>query len=204
MSRPLHRLCAAAVLALAVAAAAAPDGARAEARRFEIDPAHLSIGILVEHLGYEKVLGMFQKGSGSFTYDAERQKLADLRVVIQADSVFTNDDRRDDHLRGPDFLNAYEFPEIVFEGKTAQPTGPSTGRVDGTLTLLGVTRPMSLDVTLNKLAPYPFGSPPPVVMGLSARGSVMRSAFGMSYGVANGWVGDRVDFIIELEAVRQE
>lgn len=198
------RAVAAALAIAALAATAASTGARAAPQRFEIDPSHLSIGFLVHHLGYEKVLGMFLEGSGSFSYDPEDRRLSDLRVVIQADSVFTNDERRDEHLRGPDFLNAGEFPEIVFEGKEAEPTGENTGRVDGTLTILGVTRPASLDVTMNKLAPYPFGSPPPTVIGISARGHVMRSAFGMTYGVENGWVGDRIDLIIEFEAIRQE
>ena len=70
--------------------------------------------------------------------------------------------------------------------------------------LLGVTQPVTLQVTLNKIGEYPFGNPIPYVVGVSVRGTVKRSAFGMSYAVDNGWVGDDIEVIIEFEAIRQD
>ncbi len=189
-----------AAMAVALAAiGAAPAAAAPEA--YEIDPAHLSIGFLVHHIGYADTLGMFLEGAGRFTFDAEARTLSDLTVTIRADSVFTNHERRDGHLRGGDFLDVETHPEITFVGTGAEPTGERTGRVTGDLTILGVTQPVTLDVTWNKSGPYPFGNS--YAIGISARTVVQRSAFGMTYAVDNGWVGDEVAVIIELEAIRQ-
>ena len=188
--------CAAALwlAATAVPAAAAPE-------RYRIDPEHLSIGFLVEHIGYAKVLGMFLEGEGGYTFDPEARTLSDLQVTIDADSVFTDHDDRDDHLRGDDFLETDDHPDITFVGTGATPTGERTGTVTGDLTIRGVTQPVTLDVVWNKSAEYPFGGN--YVMGISARTTIQRSDFGMTYALDNGWVGDDVEVIIELEAIRQ-
>ena len=143
---------------------------------------------------------MFLEGKGDFSYDAETGEVSDLRIVIAADSVFTNHDRRDRHLRGSDFLNAGEFPEIVFTGLRTEKTGEKTGLIHGELELLGVRRPLTVDVTLNKAAEYPFGHRK-FTLGLSARTSFRRSAFGMTYAVEGDLVGDTVDMIFEFEAL---
>ncbi|MEM7221914.1 MAG: YceI family protein [Pseudomonadota bacterium] len=184
----------AALVCLAPPAQAAPE-------RYEIDPDHLSVGFLVDHIGYAAVLGMFLEGEGSFTYDEETQTLSDLKVEIEADSVFTNHKKRDRHLRGGDFLDADEHEEILFVGTGSEPSGPNSGKVFGDLTILGQTRPVTLDVTLNKSAKYEIGDDDHV-LGISARTIIKRSDFGMTYGVENGWVGDEVEVIIELEARR--
>lgn len=192
-------------LAVAVLAAAAP--ALAESRSYRIDPNHLSVAFLVEHVGYASVLGMFRDGEGTLVFDEESRRLEDVRVVVRTESVFTNQADRDRHLRSPDFLNVRQFPEMVFAA-----AGPITldeegrGRLDGELTLLGTTRPLALDVTWNKSAVTPLPAPDggnPYVLGASARGSFRRSGLGMTYGVDNGWVGDEVQLIVELEAWRQ-
>ncbi|MCG8354510.1 MAG: YceI family protein [Kiloniellales bacterium] len=188
---------------LALVALAAPKPLAAAPAKFEIDPAHFSIGFLVHHIGYADTLGMFLEGRGSFTFDEAARSVSNIEVTIEADSVFTNHDKRDDHLRGRDFLDADDHEEIRFVGREAKPTGENTGIVSGDLTLLGVTRPLSLEITLNKAGAYPFGDGPPYVIGISARGTVKRSEFGMTYAVENGWVGDEVELIIEFEAIRQ-
>jgi polyisoprenoid-binding protein YceI len=186
-----------AVLCLAGAAAhAQPAG-------YQIDPEHFSVGFLVDHLGYAKVLGMFQKASGTYAFDEKTGTLSDVRLVIDADSVYTAHRRRDNHLRSPDFLNAAEFREIVFTGATAKRTGERAFVVDGQLQMLGKVQPLTLNVTWNKSGKYELPGTDAYVMGVSARGSFKRSAFGMSYGLANGWVGDTVDLIVEFEAKRK-
>ena len=177
-----------------VPAAAAPA-------EYRIDPEHLAIGFLVDHIGYARVLGQFLEARGSFVFDEETRTLSDLEVTIAADSVFTNHTDRDGHLRGDDFLAVDDHPTIAFVGRSAEATGPRTGRVTGDLTILGVTNPVTLDVTWNKSGPYPFGDT--YVLGVSASTVVQRSAFGMTYAVDNGWVGDDVEVVIELEAIRQ-
>ncbi len=166
---------------------------------YEIDPEHFSIGFMVSHLGYQNQLGMFLEGEGTFTYDAEAAAVSDLRVEIEADSVFTNHKKRDRHLRSPDFLNAREFPKIIFTGTSVEKTSETTGLVRGELQLLGQTRPVTLEVTLNQASVYPIDHKKET-LGISARTSFRRSEFGMSYAVDNGLVGDEVILMLEFEA----
>jgi polyisoprenoid-binding protein YceI len=145
---------------------------------------------------------MFRESSGSYAFDEKTGALSDVRLVIDARSVYTGHRRRDQHLASPDFLNAGEFREIVFKATTAKRTGERTFVVEGQLELLGKTQPVSFDVTWNKSGKYELPGASAYVMGVSARGSFKRSAFGMSYGLANGWVGDSVELIVEFEAKR--
>ena len=176
--------------------------AHAQPARYQIDPEHFSVGFLVEHLGYAKVLGLFQKASGTYAFDEKTGALSDVRLVIDADSIYTAHRRRDNHLRSPDFLNAGEFREIVFRGATAKRTGERTFAVEGQLEMIGKTQPLTLNVTWNKSGKYELPGTDAYVMGVSARGSFKRSAFGMSYGLGNGWVGDTVELLVEFEAKR--
>ncbi len=188
------------LLALAVAAGGT---AAAQPARYEIDPEHFSVGFLVDHIGYAKVLGLFQKAGGSYTFDEKTLAVSEVQIVIEAASVFTGHRRRDDHLRSADFLNAREFPRIVFKANGAKRTGERSFVIEGVLELLGRSQPVSLQATWNKSGPYELPGSRAYVMGVSARGSFKRSAFGMTYGVANGWVGDTVELILEFEARRQ-
>lgn len=187
--------------------AVATGVASAQPERYEIDPEHLSVGFLVSHVDYASVLGMFREGEGSFTFDEATGELSDLRVVIYTDSVFTDHEKRDEHLRSPDFLNSAEFPEMVYVAESASPSSGRQYQIEGELELLGSARPVALQATWNKSGQYPFGGgllgEPPYAMGVSIRGSFRRSEFGMTYGVDNGWVGDEVELIIEFEAQRQ-
>ncbi len=185
----------------------APPAAQAEPARYQIDPDHLSIGFLVDHIGYARTLGLFRKAEGAFTFDEQSGELTDLKVTVDTASVFTNQQKRDDHLRSADFLNSKEFPQMVFTAQSARRTGDKTFQIAGQLELLGKTRPLTLEATWNKSGEYPFGGgllgTKPYVMGVSARGTITRSAYGMNYAVDNGWVGDEVELIIEFEARRQ-
>ncbi|WP_425087916.1 YceI family protein [Stappia sp.] len=190
-----------AALALVAAWIAPADPARADPRDFRIDPAHFSIVFNADHIGYGPTWGLFLKGEGSFTYDEETRTLSDLTVTIPADSVFSNNERRDEHLRSDDFLSAEAHPDITFQMTSNAEETPRSGTVTGDLTLRGVTRPVTLDVTLNKVGPYPFGGT--YVIGISATTTLKRSDFGMTYAVENGLVGDEVPIRIDLEAIRQ-
>lgn len=200
---PGRRRAALRLLGAGLVAIAVP--ARAQSRRYEIDPEHLSIGFLVDHLGYAKVLGMFRSARGGYAFDEASGQLADLRIEVDTDSVFTNHRQRDEHLKGGDFLDSGRFPRMVYTAASARRTGERSFEIAGQLELLGRTQPLTLTATWNKSAQTPIGIPflKPYVMGVSARGSFRRSAFGMQYGVANGWVGDEVALIIEFEAQRK-
>jgi len=194
------------LVALACAASLLPAApAMAQAARYEIDPTHLSVGFLVDHIGYAKILGMFRTARGSYQFDEATATLSAVRVEVETASVFSNQRQRDEHLKGRDFLNSAEFPHMVFTADSARRTGERSFEINGQLELLGKTQPLTLQATWNKSATSPLGGilQKPYVMGVSARGSFKRSAFGMNYAVANGWVGDEVSLIIEFEAVRQ-
>lgn len=182
--------------------------AAAQAAKYVIDPAHFTIGMMVRHIGYFDMLGLFTEGAGTFTFDEEKRDLSDVTVTIKTESFTTGHKKRDDHVRSADFLNAKEFPEMTFVGKSAERTGDRTGKVHGELTLRGVTKPLTLDVTFNKSGEYPIGGGlfggKPYVVGINARGQLKRSDFGMTYAVDNGFVGDKVDLILGFEARRQE
>jgi polyisoprenoid-binding protein YceI len=186
-------------LALAVAAGAA----HAQAARYEIDPEHFSVGFLVDHLGYARVLGMFQKALGSYAFDEKTGAISDVRIEIEADSVYTSHRRRDNHLKSADFLNAGEFPKIVFTGAQAKRTGERTFAIDGQLELIGKKLPVTIEAKWNKSAQYELPGATAYVMGVSARTSFKRSDFGMKYGIANGWIGDTVEMMFEFEARRR-
>ena len=80
-----------------------------------IDKSHFSVGFLVEHVGYAKTLGMFRDIDGSYSHDLTTNKINDINISIKTGSVFTNHNKRDQHLMSPDFLNVNKFPEMLFK-----------------------------------------------------------------------------------------
>ena len=124
----------------------------AEPQQYTIDDEHFTMTFKVMHIGYARVIGMFRDVEGQFVYDPETQTVSDGEVVFQANSVFTNHEERDEHLRGEDFLNVSEYPEIRFEVTDFEMTGESTGKLTGDLSMLGETNPVTLEVGLNKAA----------------------------------------------------
>lgn len=176
--------------------------AAAEPERFVLDESHLSIGFIAGHAQYAGVLGQFTEASGEFVYDETNQVLHSGRVEIQAASVFTNHDRRDQHVRNADFLHVSRHPQIVFEATEFRPASENTGQLIGEITILGVTQPLTLDLTINRRAPHPFGGAD--TLGASARGTLLRSEFGMDYALEGDLVGDEVELIIEFEAIQDD
>lgn len=185
-----------ATLLVVLGAATAPGD------RYVIDPQHLTVGFLVEHVGFAKVFGRFAEAEGSFDFDEATGEITNVQVVVRTASVDTTVEPRDRHLRSADFLNVEAHPEMVFESAGGTLV-EREGKLEGNLTLIGKTRPITLEVTWNKSGPSPLPGNPYVV-GMSVRGSFQRSDFGMTYGVADGLVGDAIELIIELEAQRQQ
>ena len=200
------RILSAGVLSL-VMLTASPLTASAAPRDYQIDPEHASFGFLVSHIGYQNVLGMFREVAGTFRFDEQTEALSDVTVTVKTASVFTNHEKRDEHLRKEDFFWTAKHPEMTFTMTSAQKISERTGKMTGNLTLRGVTKPVTFDVTLNKVGEYPFGgglfSKPNYVAGVSARGTIRRSEWGMLYGTDNGWVGNDVQLIVEFEGIRQ-
>lgn len=177
----------------------------AEPREFTIDPDQFSIVFSVDHVGFNDRFGMFLEGQGRFVYDEETNRLHQGEVVIQAGSVFTNHRRRDNHVRNRDFLDARRHRDIRFVATDWMPgdDDPRSGQLQGELTLLGQTHPVTLDARINKIARYPFGHEQHTI-GISATTTIQRSLWGMDYGIEDGLVGDEVSLIFEFEALAED
>jgi polyisoprenoid-binding protein YceI len=188
-------------LSLALGCAGIAAGVSAAPARYELDPEHLTIAFLVEHIGYARSLGQFLTATGTYTFDEASGELSAVSVVVETSSVDTHHDARDRHLRSGDFLNVGAHPTMTFTAASARRTGEHAFVVSGELELLGMRRPLMLEATVNKTAPYPIGARAEV-LGVSLRGTLKRSEFGMTYGVADGLVGDEVEILVEIEARR--
>lgn len=173
----------------------------AEPATFEVDDEHFSMSFDIMHIGYAPVMGMFREVEGAFVYDEETGELASGQLVFKANSVFTNHDKRDDHLRNKDFLNAGQHKDITFTVTGFERTGDNTGIVTGDLTLLGQTNPVDVEVTLNKAADYPIGHES-YTLGISASTVINRSDWGMTYGLDQDLVGDEVTLRFGFEAIK--
>mgnify|MGYP003148196583 FL=1 len=176
--------------------------AQAEPATWQIDPDHAVVAFTIMHAGYAKVLGRFSDIEGSFTYDPDTQELGEVTARIGTASVDTDHEKRDEHVRSADFLDAGAHPMITFPATDSTPTSETTGTVTGDLTIRGVTQPVTLDVTLNKRADYPccHGKE---TLGISATAEILRSDFGSTYALPD-FVGDAVSIILEFEAIRAD
>lgn len=187
---------------IALAFAYGPTNQALAADTFKIDNAHTNIVFFVRHLGYSNMIGQFNDFTGSFSFDQSNVANSKVELNIKASSVDTDHKKRDDHLRSPDFLNVEEFPEITFKSNRVEKTGDTTGKITGDLTILGKTKPITMDVTFNKLGPHPIPSYNGVIVaGFSARAKLNRMDYGMTYG--KGGIGDVLDLHIEVEGHKQ-
>ena len=164
--------------ALAALAAIPLAGAAEAADTYKLDPEHTNIVFATDHLGFAKLIGQFQEFDGSFTFDGSSVEGATVEVVVKTASVDTDHEARDKHLASPDFFNAQEFPEMTFKSTGVESSGDKTAKLTGELTLLGVTKPITLDVTFNKADANPM-DPNVFIAGFSASGTLKRSDFGM-------------------------
>lgn len=170
---------------------------------YALDGSHTTVMFELAHLGYAPTIGVFGKVEGGFTYDMDTQDLSNVKVTIDAGSVNTFHAARDKHVNNKDLLDTSKHPEITFVATSSKASSDTKGTVTGDLTILGQTHPITLDVTLNKAANYPFGHKR-FVLGLSLEGSLKRSQYGMNYGVAGGIIGDEVSIRIETEAMQMK
>ncbi len=190
------KLCAAAI-ASAMSATAIPAQA---GDPYMLDASHTTVMFGVSHLGFSKQFGRFNKVEGAFTLDEAAPDKSSVVVTIDAASIDSNDAKRDEHLRGKDFFEVETYPALTYKSTAVKKTGENTAAVTGDLTMHGVTRPVTLEVTLAKAGPHPVDNTK-IMAGFSARGTLKRSDFGMSYGVPV--LGDEIELIIETEAIKQ-
>lgn len=178
--------------------AAAP--AQAAVEKYVYDPAHTQVMFSVSHLGFSFSHGKFTKFSGGFEFDAEAVENSSADMTIETASINMDMAEWDNHLKSPDFFDVEKFPAMTFRSTKAEKTGEKTGKLTGDLTLLGVTKPVTLDVVYNKSGVHPYSKN--YIAGFSATGTIKRSDFGMNYGLPG--VGDDVTIEVQVEGIRQD
>ena len=194
--RKTTTIIAAAAFALPAFAISAPSAA---ADKFVLDKPHTQILFSIDRGGWTRISGWFEKFDGEVMFDQADVSKSKVTAKIMAESVNTGFAARDRHLRNPDFFNAKEFPEITFESTSITKTGEKTGKMTGDLTLLGVTKPVTLDVTFNRLAASRRNNR--TYAGFTATGRINRGDYGMGFGLR--FISPVVDIRIEALTVKQ-
>jgi len=193
-------------LAVTLIAAALPFSVVAAPDAYTIDPFHTYVQFEVDHVGgISRMRGRFDKSAGKFTLD-QAAKAGSLDVTIQTASVSTGDNdkgnrprARDEHLRSPDFFNVAEFPTMTFKSTKVVFKGDNLGSIEGNVTLLGVSKPLTLNVERWKCMPHPQSKKD--MCGGNATGTLKRSDFGMKFGIPG--VGDELALWIEVEGYKE-
>lgn len=181
-------------LSLALLAATASQSFAADT--FKLEPTHTAVTFQWTHFGYSHPTGKFMNADGSVTLDQAKPANSHVEVSFAIDGINTGVAKLDEHLKSPDFFDAAQFPTATFKSTKVKVTGKNTAKVTGDLTIHGVTKPVTLDVTLNKNAVNPMFNK--TVVGFSAKGKIKRSDFGMGKYVPA--VSDDIDLSIEVEA----
>jgi polyisoprenoid-binding protein YceI len=166
----------------------------AETQTWQIDPNHSSSQFSVRHLGISTVHGVFQKTTGTVSYDPADPSKTQIDATIDVSSVDTRVQRRDDDLRSPHFFDAAKYPTITFKSKRTEAAGPGKLKVTGDLTIHGVTKEVVLDVDGPSAPVNAMGG---VRVGAEATTKVNRQDFGISG--APGIVGDEVSITLDVE-----
>lgn len=182
-------------LAATLLAAGLAAPAFAAPQPVEIDLSHTRVWFYVNHLGFSDMYGDFTKFDIDLKLDTENLANSSVNASIDTSTVDMRHDGLNRHLKNADFFNVEQHPQMRFETTSVTAAGEGKLAVAGNLTLVGVTRPVTLDVTVNKIGEHPMSGKPWV--GFNASATIKRSDFGMSYGVPA--VGDEIRISIGLE-----
>ncbi|MDR3669847.1 MAG: YceI family protein [Holophaga sp.] len=161
---------------------------------YQIDSVHSNIGFRVRHL-MSKVTGRFGKVDGTVRLNTRDISRSSVDVTIQVASVTTNDDKRDGHLKSPDFFDAAKFPTITFRSTSVKEVAKGRLEVTGSFTMKGVTKTLVLPMATLGTAVDPWKN---VIAGFEGQLKLNRQDYGVSYGP--GLVGDDVDIDLNVEA----
>lgn len=171
---------------------------------WNIDSSHTRANFSVRHMMISNVNGQFDDITGTVDFNEADPAQSSLNVKIGVASINTRDEKRDGHLKSPDFFDVANHPYLTFESTKAEKTGENVGRVTGNLTIRGVSKPVVLEVEYNGQAKSPWGT---TSAGFSATAKINRKDWGLNWNVAletGGWlVGDDVKITIEAEIVKQ-
>lgn len=169
----------------------------AAADTYRVDPVHSAIIFRIQHLGVSDAFGRINDPTGSFTIDGADPGKNSIEISVITEKVDTANDKRDKHLRSPDFFNVEEHPAISFKSREFEKTGVKTYRVTGDLTMLGVTKPLTVTATRVGSGKDPWGR---YRTGFTTEFTIKRSEFGMDYLMSG--LGDDVHITVSVEGIR--
>ena len=177
------------------ALAASATGAAAQS--YTVEPRHTSVIWATSHLGFSTFRGKLNKTSGKVVLDVPGRS-GSVDIVVDPTGQLSGDDRLDKHLVAEDFFNIAKYTTATFKSTKVEFSGDAPSRIEGNLTLLGVTRPVTLTVTHFKCQLHPALKKD--FCGADATATIKRSEWGMKYGVPN--IGDDVKLDIAIEAIK--
>jgi polyisoprenoid-binding protein YceI len=190
-------LATAGTLAAVTQAIAAPE-------TYTIDPAHSAVGFSIRHL-FSRVPGRFTKFEGKIVVDRDDFTKSSVDVSIDAASIDTNEPARDKHLKSPDFFDVARNPKLTFKSTKVTQAGPNKLSVEGSLTIRGTTKPVTLDVDVLGFGPGYGGK---ILGGFEARAKINRQDFGVAWNdlIEGGGavLGDEVEIKLNVEAAREK
>jgi polyisoprenoid-binding protein YceI len=184
-------------IALAAALAVASTAAFAAPVTYKIDPNHTSVVASWSHFGFSNPIANFGDAEGSITYDPANVGTSKVEVTLPLSGLDSHVAKFDEHLRSADFFDAEKFPTITFKSTKVEAAGDKKLRVFGDLTIKGITKPVVLDTTINKIGEQPMAKR--AAAGFDATTTIKRSDFGVDTYVPN--VSDNVTLRITTEAV---
>jgi len=179
------------------------ETATATTTKSAIDPSHSEIQFKVKHLMISTVTGSFKEFGAEVELEGDDLNNALVSFWANTDSIFTNDEKRDGHLRSGDFFDSEKFPKLSFKSTRFEGSG-STWKLTGDLTIKDVTRPVTLDVEWSGQAKDPWGN---TKAGLNLSGTLDRKAFGLTWNAAleagGVLVSDEVRILAEVQLAKQ-
>lgn len=198
--RLISAIAAAALLATpAIAQMAQTAPSKVEAGAYDVEPNHTQIVFGVSHFGFTTYYGQFRETSGTLNLDPAKPADSRLDIAVKIGSVSVQSPKLEDELKSDAWLDAGKFPEATFKSTKVTKTGAGAATVVGDLTLHGVTKPMTLEVTYMNAGPNPLNKA--YTAGFEARGKIKRTDFGVkTYAPV---IGDEVDLMISGTFVHQ-
>ncbi|MZD07448.1 polyisoprenoid-binding protein [Streptomyces sp. SID5785] len=191
--------------AAAAAAAGAPAGPDLGALTgdYTIDPAHTTLGFVARHAMVTNVKGSFTDFTGSLHLDGADPAKSTASFDVQMESIETGNADRDGHLKSADFFKIDEFPTMTFRSTAAEALGDDSYRITGDLTILGTTKPISIDLEFNGSATDPFGNQR---VGFEGSTSILRSEWGLTWNAAletgGVLVSDKIKLNFDVSAIK--
>lgn len=173
------------------------SSAFAQQAAYTIDNSHTSVIFSVSHLGYSYCYGRFNKVEGTFSLDSAKPQASTFDVTIDANTVDTNDEKRDQHLRGPDFFDSKQFPTITFKSESVSTTEDGY-LVAGKMTMHGETKDVELEMRQLGSGKGPGGKER---TGFFLQKTIKRSEFGMNGNLK--MIGDDVSITISFEGIKK-